>query len=434
MRKGRIIGVLLLCLALAGAMACNPFGGDKEEASQQLVEVARGDLTISVSGSGNIEVANEAKLVFGVGGRVAKVNVEEGDRVTKGQVLVSLDTISLERAVKTAEQGVKTAEIAIRTAEIDLELATNDYRKITYPYTYSTWVFDVPAAIVATADAQRQLTEAQEALEIGLSFEQYWEVWRQLKKAQDNLVEVQSRLTRGQGPDIFETGIIPIADYWTLRAAELKVKKAQIALDKAKNDLDKAKNDLDKANDELEKAVILAPFDGVVASVYVEEGDTVSTSSQVLHLLDLTSMELKVEVDEIDIPGVEPGQRAIISVDALPSLKLEGRVTFVSPLAKKEAGVVLYEVKIGFAVPQGSGLMAGMSAEADIVINERNNVLLVPSRAITEDSQGNPVVMVVVNEQTEERRVVVGVSDGFDTEIVNGLSEGEVVVIERRAK
>jgi multidrug efflux pump subunit AcrA (membrane-fusion protein) len=72
-----------------------------------------------------------------------------------------------------------------------------------------------------------------------------------------------------------------------------------------------------------------------------------------------------------------------------------------------------------------------MSAEADIVIVDRSNVLLVPDRAITKDSEGNPVVMVVVNEQTEERPVVIGISDGFDTEIVSGLSEGEVVVVER---
>ena len=60
MRRWRTIGVLLLCLALVSSIACSPFGGDKEEASQQLVEVARGDLVISASGSGNIEVSNEA--------------------------------------------------------------------------------------------------------------------------------------------------------------------------------------------------------------------------------------------------------------------------------------------------------------------------------------------------------------------------------------
>ena len=189
MKSWRIVTVLLLCLTLAGAMACSPFGGD-EEAGQQLVKVVRGDLTVSVSGSGNIEVSNEAKLAFGVGGRIDKIYVEEGDNITEGDMLTRLDTISL-------EQAVKTAELAVKTAEIDLELAMNDFREITYPYTYHTLFFDVPVSIAAIGDAQRQLKEAQEALEIGLSFDQYWEVWRQLKQAQDSLIEAREKLALG---------------------------------------------------------------------------------------------------------------------------------------------------------------------------------------------------------------------------------------------
>ncbi len=69
-----------------------------------------------------------------------------------------------------------------------------------------------------------------------------------------------------------------------------------------------------------------------------------------------------------------------------------------------------------------------MSATADIIINERSSVLLVPSRAIKQDSLGNTVVAVVINEQIEERPVVIGISDGFQTEILDGLNEGEMVV------
>ncbi len=76
-----------------------------------------------------------------------------------------------------------------------------------------------------------------------------------------------------------------------------------------------------------------------------------------------------------------------------------------------------------------------MSAIADIILEERSNVLLVPDRAISQDSQGNPVVKVMVDEEEiEERIVVTGISDGFDTEIVDGLSEGDVVVIETKVK
>jgi len=95
--------------------------------------------------------------------------------------------------------------------------------------------------------------------------------------------------------------------------------------------------------------------------------------------------------------------------------------------------VVLYNVKIGFDVPQGSGLKVGMSATADITTNERGGVLLVPDRAIKQDSQGNSIVWVMVDEQIEARPVVIGISDGFQTEIIDGLDEGEIVAIEIQA-
>jgi HlyD family secretion protein len=92
-----------------------------------------------------------------------------------------------------------------------------------------------------------------------------------------------------------------------------------------------------------------------------------------------------------------------------------------------ESGLITYEVTIKFNVPGDDLVRIGMSAEADIVLDSRTGVLLVPDRAIGEDDEGNAVVMVVVGEQTEERRVVVGISDGYDTEIIEGLAEGEVV-------
>jgi HlyD family secretion protein len=95
----------------------------------------------------------------------------------------------------------------------------------------------------------------------------------------------------------------------------------------------------------------------------------------------------------------------------------------------KVGGVVLYKVTIDFDVPENLGIIPGMSASADIILNERSNVLLVPDRAITQNSQGNPMVKVVLVGGFEDRMVVTGLSDGFETEIVQGLKEGEVVIV-----
>lgn len=331
MKGWRIVAILLLCLVLAATAAC---AGKQQEAEWQLTEVVRGDLTVSINGSGNIGVSREASLAFGSGGRVDKLYVEEGDKVIKGDVLAKLDTGDLELALAQAK-------VALEQAEYNLN---------------------------------------------------------QLK---DVLHASQDR--------------IKIAE------SELEVAEQAVA----------------RAQKQLDEATITAPFDGVVAAVYVKEGDITPSptmsSMPLVYLIDLSSMELIAEVDEIDIPEVEPGQSAIIEVDALPDEHFEGVVTLVGSLPIVEAGLVLYEVKIGLDVPPGVELKVGMSATADIIIHQRNNVLLVPERAIERDSQGNTVVMVMLNGQMEERPVVIGISDGFQTEILDGLDEGEIVAVKKRA-
>ncbi len=411
MKKGKIIGVLLLSLILAGSIACNPFGGDEEEASQQLVEVVRGDLAISVSGSGNIEVSDEGELAFGVGGRIDRIYVEEGDSVTEGDVLARLDTDDLELALTQARVALTQAQVAVNTANVTLRTARHSLDEAQDIYTW-------PEIKVAEADVDDAEAFLEYVLEKGLSATTLYYAQASLDAAEAVLDAM-------------------IYDYDTEEVAikKMEVTVAEQSLELSQLSVEHAQQSLEYAQEQLDEATITAPLDGVIAKIYSEEGDVIpppALSSQVIiHLVDLTTIELNVEVDEIDIPDVKPGQRAIIDVDALRGVEFEGEVLTISPVAKEEAGVILYEVKVGFNVPEGSGLRVGMSAEADIVIVDRSNVLLVPDRAITEDSEGNPIVMVVVNEQTEERPVVIGISDGFDTEIVSGLSEGEVVVVER---
>jgi RND family efflux transporter MFP subunit len=374
-KRWKIVVVLLLCLALTGAVACLPFGGRavEQEVAPQLVEVVRGDLIVSVNGSGSIGVSNEAKVAFDGGGKVDKIYVDEGDVVKEGEalaVLVPVDTDALELALAQAEVNLAQAEASLDQADAGQA-----------------------QAVAALGEANYNLAQ----------LERYHATYEERRIAKLQISAAESQV----------------------KAAEAQVKAAELAVDVAKQAVEEAAS-------ELETETITAPFYGVVTSVYVEEGDIVPNPSMsqvaIVHLIDLATMELGVDLDEIDIPGVALDQRAIISVDALPELQLEGRVTHISPLPTVEAGVTLYKVKIGFDVPQGSGLKVGMSATADIIINERSGVLLVPNRAIKQDSQGNPVVWVMVGEQTEPRSVVVGISDGLQTEIVQGLSGGETVV------
>ncbi|MFC1903137.1 HlyD family secretion protein [Chloroflexota bacterium] len=382
MKRRGIIGILLLGLLIITVTACG--GGGGKTTSQQSVEGARGDA--NVTADGDFSLIAHRLLTFDISGKVAKINVEEGNRVTKGQVLASLDTLALERDLEAARQAVRTAELAIQTAEIDKELAMDNYKKLTYPYDYRTFALDVPTAMALNTDALRELNEAVEIMhELGLSreqysWEQYWDVWENLKKAQGDLVKARENLIRGYGQDVFQSGILPMDDFWTLRAAQLEVDKAQLALDKANNDMNTAMNGLGRAQDNLEKAVIVAPFDGTVSKIGAKEGEFLSPAAfagrTIVEIIDLRHMELIVRVDELDVVKVKTGQKVMISVDAIPETKLEGRVTFISPVAR-EPGVVLfededeekdYEVKIDFDIPENSPIRAGMSATAEIII------------------------------------------------------------------
>ncbi len=406
MRRWRTIAALLLILVLASATACNPFGGD-EEISQQLVEVVRGDLTVSVSGSGNMEVATEANLTFGIGGKIDRIYVEEGDHVTAGDVLARLDTDALELALTQARVALTTQQVAVTGAQVALRTTEHNLDEARDLYTW-------PEIKVAQADVDDAEAFLQYVLDRGLPLE--------------TLLYAQARFTAAEAK---LDAMINSYDTEEVAIKKMEVTLAEESLELARQSLEQTRQSLEQTQKNLDEATLTAPFGGAIVSIYVDERDTVLATTTIIHLIDPTSMELKVEVDEIDIPGVQPNQRVIIDVDALPALPVEGTVISISPLSVEQAGVVLYEVTIGFAAPQGFGLRAGMSVDADIVITERRDVLLVPDRAIKQDSQGNTVVLVMVDEQIEERTVVTGISDGFQTEILDGLEEGEE--IERRA-
>jgi len=436
MRSKIITIVLLLCLVLVSSISCNPFDGSEEEATEQLAEVVRGDLTVTVSGSGNLEVTNEAMLAFGVGGRVDKVYIEEGDEVSKGEVLARLETDSLELALTEAQVAQTRAEVAVIQAEVTITeaqvtLETAEYSLEEAQDLYAQPEIHTARAVVSEAQsyleyAEQMLAQSSTTKDIKVWTNEVAYAEETLRAAEVSLHEMLS------APDTEEVAIKRLQ----VEAVQQSLELAEQSLELNKQSLELAKQSLETTRKQLDEATITAPFDGIVASVYVEEGDVISPPTMapmtIIHLIDPGSMELKVQVDEIDIPEVKLGQRAIIEVDALPALPVEGKVSSISLLPIVEAGVIVYDVEIDFDIPEGTGLRAGMSATADIVIAERSSVLLVPDRAIGKDSQGRPIVKVVVDEQVEERAVVIGISDGFETEIVDGLDEGEVV--ERRAK
>lgn len=388
-----IIAVSLLCLALAGAIACP--GPGEGAVGGELVEVVRGDITVIISGSGNITVSQDASLAFGTGGKVEAVYVEEGGQVSQGDVLAQLDTGALELALAQAQ-------LILSTAEYNLDKTQQVYSQP-----------DINTARAAVSSARSYLQYAKVKLDVEANTVEQREYWEnEVYQAEVNLAAAEQRLEEMQAGG---------------ESAEVKLRRLEVAA---------ARQALEQAQKELAEATITAPFDGIVGAIYVEKGDIIPPPTMAptvaIYLITPTSLELKAEVDEIDIPDVKAGQSAVIEVDAYPDERFGGTVASISPVPVIEAGLVLYEVTISLTIPANAGLMVGMSATADITVQQSKDTLLVPERAVGRDSQGNPVVWVSVNGQLEERPVVVGISDGLQAEILEGVTEGEMVAVEKR--
>jgi RND family efflux transporter MFP subunit len=205
---------------------------------------------------------------------------------------------------------------------------------------------------------------------------------------------------------------------------------AEASWEIAKLNLKIAKLNLESAKLNLDKAVIVAPFDGVVADISITEGKEISTATlatSAISLVDTSEIEMRGFIDEIDVAMVKPGQEANIVLDALPDEEVRGSVAFISPVGTTLAGVVSYGTTITLENPV-AGLRDGMTATAEVIIERRDDVLLIPNRAIRGTLE-NRKVEVLVDEQVEEREITLGLTDGINTEVLSGLEEGEEVVL-----
>ena len=253
--------------------------------------------------------------------------------------------------------------------------------------------------VLARLDAQSLNSSVKTAeLQVQIAQEQVEAARAQYEKAQD----------------------LPGAD---VDAAEASWEIAELNLKAAKLNLESAKLNLDKA-------VIVAPFDGVVASITITEGEEISTAAlatPAISLVDTSEIEMQGYIDELDVASVKLGQAANITLDALPDEQVMGSVTFISPISTIRAGIVSYATTITLENPSAE-LKDGMSATAEVVVERRDNVLLVLNTVIQGTLQ-NPTVVVLVGGQQEERQITLGLSDGFNTEVLSGLEEGEEVVV-----
>ena len=212
--------------------------------------------------------------------------------------------------------------------------------------------------------------------------------------------------------------------------------QAQYSYDRARYSYTQAQSNYTKAQKNIGYAKIYSPIDGVVLSRAVDEGQTVASgfSTPTLFTIanDLTAMQVIANVDEADIGAVKEGQRVEFEVDAFPEDTFAGTVTQVRLQATTTSNVVTYQVVINAPNPEQK-LMPGLTANITIYTLDQHDVLAVPVRALRftpegEKYQENTVWRQLPGDQLERASVVTGVSDGINTEILEGVSAGDRIV------
>jgi HlyD family secretion protein len=260
-----------------------------------------------------------------------------------------------------------------------------------------------------------ELTEARREMEIARN------VFDQAKKRHD-----RSEALRKQG----------IVSNQESDQADKEIEDAQIRLRLANEKLALVEKGRVRSEQLNVESIIRAPVSGTVLELLVNEGDPVvpltsyQAGTALTTLADMSQLVFKGTVDEIDVGKLHEGMPARIKVGAMPDAKVDGKVYKIAPKSKTAEGATLFDVEVELLPAAGTVLRAGYSANADIVVREKKDVLLVPERLVT-FSDGKATVEIPppgpAGDPTK-KDIKVGLSDGMNVEVAEGLKEKDLVV------
>lgn len=384
-------GVVLLILIGVGVVIASS-GGSKIDKSK-LAKVEQADIAKSVVATGKIEPITKVEIKSKASGIVKRLLADAGDRVKVGQVLAELDKEEIQARVRESRASLEAAEANLRATQADMERAKVDALGP-----------DVPL-----------LERAYE---------------RAKKMASDGVVS-QSALDESQRA--YEMAV----NKREMARANLTVSKAKQA--QAQAQVAQQRASLERAEEEFRNSTIVAPIDGLVLSRNVEVGDAVSSilvlgssATLVMTLGDTQEVYVKGKVDESDIGKVFMGQPARIKVESFKDKTFEGKVTKISPMGTEKDNVTTFEVRVSITNATGE-LKANMTANAEIILEEHKNVLIIPEGALIYDKDKKASVEVPDPKGQDGKRkvnVTVGISNGSKTELMSGLKKDDEVILQ----
>jgi len=258
------------------------------------------------------------------------------------------------------------------------------------------------------------------------------EARRELEIARNVFEQAQKKFERAR--TLKEQGILATQDW---EQAEKDIQDARIRQELATEKLaliEKGRVKGTRQADRVE-SIIRSPIKGTVLELLVNEGDPVvpltsyQAGTALTNLADMTTLIFKGTVDEIDVGKLEEGMPAHIKIGALPEAKVEGRVYKIAPKSKTAEGATLFDVEIELLPAKDVVLRAGYSANAEIAVREKSDVLLVPERLVTfADGKATIELPSAGDGPPTKKEIKTGLSDGMKVEVAEGLSEKDLVV------
>jgi HlyD family secretion protein len=356
------IRLSLVAVVLAAAVAGWNRYRTPEPLPVNVVEASFGrvEATVANTRAGTVKPCRRARLAPQGGGQIARLLVKEGDRVTAGQVLLELWNVDLAAQIQLAREQVGS----VRARRNEVCTAAQAARREAARQQQL-----VAQGFVSAAALDRATSEAE------------------VREAACNAVTAE------------------------IAAAETRVATARAAFS---------------------RSVLKAPFAGIVAEVTGEQGEYSTPSPPgiptppAIDLIDDTCLYVTAPIDEVDAPRIRPGLPARIALDAFPGRHFAGRVRRIAPYVlelEKQARTV--EVEVVFTDAQeAAALLAGYSADAEIVLESRDRALRIPTQALLDGNR----VLVLNNGVLEQRKLETGLTNWEYSEVRSGLKAGEQVV------
>lgn len=473
-----VLGLLCLIVVVAAITAVGSSSADSA-ASQRTATVERGVVQSTVSGNGSLEAAQQVELNFGTSGEVTEIDVEAGQKVSKEDVLARIDSSSARASLASAEAQLSEAEETLEAASEAEEVST------TYDSGTTTVLasFEPDSTAVSSA-AEGTEVAAEPAPQEGKEEAKGESGTGTTKPAAP--AEEKGELNGGSGgknaqPEPSakdEDGgaeetpsaapSTPSVDAAPSEPESSSPAGATVSVATAEAKLRQARLTVESARQEVRETALRAPISGTIASVSGSVGETVSgegsvagggsstesqsggggigglgglgasssesssdsgSSSSFIVLSQLGRLKMEVSFSESDIGKVKVGQPATVSVSSMEGTELAGRVTKVDVLPSEgsSSGVVEYPATITLT-QSAKGVRAGMSASAEVVVEQASNTLAITSEAITSGPGGGSVT-VLENGKEVEHSVTTGLKGDETTQILSGVSAGETVVL-----